>query len=92
MFRGRQITISARGVVDEAVTIEPGLHADEVGHVGRDVALEDGTVAPDDVFVVHLSFVGLVYHWGNVHDSYSHWPSPGAGGGLPHTPSNCYNA
>lgn len=45
-----------------AIVGGPGHDGDEVGHEGRDEALEDGSVATDDVLVVHLRPVRLVHH------------------------------
>lgn len=46
-----------------AVVRDPGRHRDKVGHEGRNHALNDGRVTPDDVLVVHLRLVELGHHW-----------------------------
>lgn len=57
------------GVVEAALGVLPRLYRHEVGHVGRDLTLDDGRVAPDHVLVVRLCLVGLGHHWWGM-DSY----------------------
>ena len=60
--RTEEGTVVARGIVGQAVSGDPGLHAHEVCHEGRDGALEDGRVAPDHKLVGNTRLVGLSHN------------------------------
>ena len=47
---------------DRSLVVNPGDHAEEVGHERGDVALEEDVVAPYDVGLVHVCLVVLGHH------------------------------
>lgn len=68
--------VVAGGEVSTAVVRDPGGDTDEVGDEGRDDTLEDGRVAPDHVFIVHLRLVELRHHWAGKVKVSTHTPTP----------------
>lgn len=57
-------TITIRSRVGHPFEVHPRLHAHEVRHEGRNHALKNGRVAPENRFVQHLRQVALCDHWG----------------------------
>lgn len=55
-------TVFVRRIIRLAVVRDPCLHGHEIGHEGRDGALEDGRVASDHELVTHSRLVSLRHH------------------------------
>ena len=43
-----------------ALAVHPALHTDKVSHKARDIALDDGVIAEDDILFRHSALIELV--------------------------------
>lgn len=46
-------------MISLTVIVEPGSNLDQIGHVGRNTALEQGRIASYDVLITHFALVRL---------------------------------
>ena len=61
------------GMISLAMIVEPGSNLDQIGHVGRYTALEQGRIASYDVLITHFALVRLQHNYQRGRTRYYTW-------------------